>query len=93
MHEPKFGKKCYDCTHRFVCWTNREELPEVTGLPRCTKCQTQVETVGEAYKKYLGGIEILFVKARCPEKKWWNFHDAGKYMQVSGGEWVFAWRW
>lgn len=88
MHEPKFTKKCYDCTNRFVCWTNREKLPEIKGLPQCDTCGTQMEKIGEPYEKSILSNKLLFIRAKCPEKRWYNSHSAGKYLQAKSGVWV-----
>ena len=92
MHEPKFTKKCYDCTNRFICWTNREELPEIVGLPTCEKCGTQLRIIGNPYERRLGDGEtkILVVKAKCPERRFFfSFHSSGRYMKLPSGRWSY----
>ena len=88
MHEPKFTKKCYDCTNRFLCWTNREKLPEIVGLPQCSKCETQLEPVGEPYEKRIVDSKMLMVKVRCPEKRWYNLHTIGRCIQITDTKWI-----
>ena len=93
MHKPKFSKKCYDCTNRFICWTSREELPKVDGLPICKKCGKLLEVVGDLYYKNLMDKKILCVKARCPEHTFFNRHDGGQYMEIQPKRWVWVFSW
>ena len=93
MHKPKFTKKCYDCTNRFICWTSREELPEVTGLPRCSKCDSPVEIYGEPWHKKWGDVKLLCAKARCPEHKPFSGHDKGTYMEIKHDRWIKVFGW
>lgn len=88
MHEPEFGKKCYDCTHRFICWTSREKLPEITGLPRCDKCQMPLEVIGDPYEKHISSHTVLMVRAKCPNKRFHNSHSGGRYLHMKDGKWI-----
>lgn len=83
MREPKFTNKCYDCSNRFVCWTNKEPKPEVDDLPVCTVCSTHLEVVRND-KRDLDGFEVLLVKAKCPHKKWYNLHTNTWFMRIKG---------
>jgi DNA-directed RNA polymerase subunit RPC12/RpoP len=93
VHTPKFGKKCFNCTNRFICWTNKEQLPEKDGLPACRKCGSEL-VVLETYVMNLDlarkAEPITVVYAKCPEHRLFNGHDKGKYYQISPKKW-FKW--
>jgi len=81
IHRPKFGKKCFNCTNRFICWTNKETT-DPRGAPRCGKCDAELILVGEVENAKLMDKLVLVGEFRCPHKKWNNFHDKGEYMMI-----------
>ena len=91
-HEPKFGRKCFNCTNRFICWTNREQVPEIDGLPPCRKCGSQLEIMGKPETMNLDIARkehpITFVYAKCPEHKMFSGHDKGKYYEIQPKKWL-----
>jgi len=88
---PKFDKQCYNCTNRFICWTNREDRPKINGLPHCKKCGKELEII-DTYTINLDIVRkeypITMVCAKCPEYKIFNGHDKHRYYETQSGKWV-----
>ena len=92
MAKPKFGKKCYQCDNRFLCWTEKEPTPtpDAEEFPRCEKCGCRLEATSEWEKNHFKvDKEVWTIKLRCPEKRLWNWHDFGRYARIVKDKWIW----